>query len=225
MSLCSTSGDEIKNRASSDKSVGLGCQCGDRSHRYLGDCGNASWGQASPLALAWRTLDAQQGDVTASSERIGQLQSAIDHPAATALKGNSEKARLAVNPVTGSRFHPNGELSSSDGKRALETLLEAKLLLFPSVRIWGPFLRRWFSINLRARPRNGESGFHGYGLRGASRTASAVVQGTVQAPLAALLHEDVQAMWQARTVGVNGALLHALQYSFLTFNSHGHPTP
>jgi hypothetical protein len=58
-------------------------------------------------------------------------------------------------------------------------------------------------------------------LRVASRTASALVQGTVQAPLAALLHEDVR--YVAGKDRRSKQRAHAVTYSFLTFNSQGHP--
>jgi hypothetical protein len=69
----------------------------------------------------------------------------------------------------------------------------------------------------------GRGSLVGFGRRLASRTGMAIVQGTFQAPLAALFHEDVRYIasskrnWRRRTV-------HAVLFSFLTYNNQGHTT-
>jgi hypothetical protein len=74
----------------------------------------ASWGQALPLALARQTLDAQQGDVTACQNGLENcnLLSTTPQPP----KGNSEKARLAVNPVTGLVSTPTANYRALTGR-------------------------------------------------------------------------------------------------------------
>ena len=67
-------------------------------------------------------------------------------------------------------------------------------------------------------------GARGLGLRIASRTAGSMLQTTVQTPVAAILHEDVRYISSAQH-GFKRRALHAIEYSFLTYNSHGHPTP
>jgi hypothetical protein len=46
----------------------------------------------------------------------------------------------------------------------------------------------------------------------------------VQAPLAAILHEDVRYISSSQH-GFGRRALHAGIHSFLTYDSHGHPTP
>ena len=67
-------------------------------------------------------------------------------------------------------------------------------------------------------------GVEGYGRRLASRLGEANLQGTVQAPLAAILHEDVRYISSSHH-GFGRRALHAVIFSFLTYDSHGHPTP
>jgi len=65
-------------------------------------------------------------------------------------------------------------------------------------------------------------GWGGFGPRVASRVASNVVQGTIRAPLAAALHEDVR--YISDQSGGKRRILHAIEYSLLTYNNQGHPT-
>jgi hypothetical protein len=66
-------------------------------------------------------------------------------------------------------------------------------------------------------------GLHGFGLRVASRTGSSFVQGTIRAPLAAALHEDVRYVYSGKHNGWR-RLLYSIEYSFLTYDSNGHTT-
>lgn len=180
----------------------------------------ASWGQASPLVLASQTLDAQQGDVTACQNGLENcnLLSATPQPP----KGNSEKARLAVNPVTGLASTPTVNYRALTGRERWK--LYWKQNYFSIGAYFGPAFTALVLDQSTGSPPQWGGGFHGYGLRVASRTASAVLQGTVQAPLAALLHEDVRYVASKDRRSKQRAL-HAVTYSFLTFNSQGHPTP
>ena len=72
-------------------------------------------------------------------------------------------------------------------------------------------------------PRQWGDGFAGFGRRLASRAGNAVLQGTFQAPLAALLHEDVRYIPTSQR-SIQRRALHAVLYSFLTYNDKGHPT-
>jgi hypothetical protein len=60
----------------------------------------------------------------------------------------------------------------------------------------------------------------GFARRVGSRTAMAITQGTIQAGLAAALDEDVRYIASADT-GFKRRLLHAVKFSFLTYNSQG----
>ena len=64
-------------------------------------------------------------------------------------------------------------------------------------------------------------GAGGFGRRLGSRLATGVVQGTFQASLAPLFHEDVRYI-SARPLGFKHRALHAIAYSFVTYNNHGH---
>ncbi len=66
-------------------------------------------------------------------------------------------------------------------------------------------------------------GFSGFGLRVASRTASNIVQGTVRAPVAAALHEDVRYVYSTRHA-IGRRILYAVKYSVLTYNDQARPT-
>jgi hypothetical protein len=72
-------------------------------------------------------------------------------------------------------------------------------------------------------PHDWGGGLEGFGHRVGSRTLSAVIQGNVQAALAAPLHEDVRYISSGQG-GVGHRVLHAFAFSFLTYNRQGHPT-
>ena len=69
-------------------------------------------------------------------------------------------------------------------------------------------------------PREWGGGWPGFGRRLGSRTAMAMTQGTIQASLAAVLDGDVRYIASADT-GFGGRLLHAVKFSFFTYNSRG----
>jgi hypothetical protein len=180
----------------------------------------AAWGQASRPLLVSQTPDAQQGDITACQNGLENcnLLSTTPQPP----KGNTEKARLAVNPVTGLVSTPTVNFRPLMGRERWK--LYWKQNYFSVGAYFGPVFTALVLDQSTGSPPQWGGGFHGYGLRVASRTGSAVVQGTVQAPLAALLHEDVRYVASKDRRSKQRAL-HAVKYSFLTFNSQGHPTP
>jgi len=180
----------------------------------------ASWGQASPLLVAGQTLDAQQGDVTACQNGLQDcnLLSTTPQPP----KANSEKARLNVNPVTGLVSTSTVNYRPLTGRERWKLYWKQNYLSIGAY--FGPVFTALVLDQTTGSPSQWGGGFYGYGLRVASRTASAVIQGTVQAPLAALLHEDVRYV-ASKDRGSKRRALHAVEYSFLTFNNQGHPTP
>ena len=178
------------------------------------------WGQASLLPLAWQILDAQEGNVTACQNGLGNCNLLSTSPQPP--KGNTEKARLAVNPVTGLVSTPTVNYRALTGRERWKLYWTQNY--FSIGAYFGPVFTALALDQSTNSPPQWGGGFHGYGLRVASRTASAVIQGTVQAPLAALLHEDVRYVASKDRRSKQRAL-HALRYSFLTFNSQGHPTP
>ena len=88
----------------------------------------------------------------------------------------------------------------------------------------GPVLTALLLDQASGTPAQWGGGVEGYGRRLASRLGEADLQGTVQAPLAAILHEDVRYISSSQH-GFGRRALHAIIFSFLTYDSHGHPTP
>lgn len=89
---------------------------------------------------------------------------------------------------------------------------------------FGPVLTATVLDQTMDSPPQWGPGIGGYGLRVASRIASGMVQETVQAPLAAVLHEDVRYIASPRH-DFSHRTLHAIEYSVVTYNGRGRPTP
>jgi hypothetical protein len=132
-----------------------------------------------------------------------------------------QKQRLKVNPVTGLA------LASHSNYTPLTAMERWKLYLKMTYGSAGPYLSPITNALLldqaNGTPRQWGRGFPGFGRRLASRAGNAVLQGTFQAPLAALLHEDVRYISTSQH-GFKRRAAHALLYSFLTYNDKGHPT-
>ena len=88
----------------------------------------------------------------------------------------------------------------------------------------GPVLTALLLDQASGTPAQWGGGVEGYGRRLASRLGEAIVQGTVQAPLGAILHEDVRYISSSQH-GFRRRAVHAVIFSFVTYDSHGHPTP
>lgn len=88
----------------------------------------------------------------------------------------------------------------------------------------GPVLTALVLDQASGTPAQWGGGAEGYGRRLASRLGQAILQGTVQAPLGAILHEDVRYISSSQH-GFRRRALHAVIFSFLTYDSHGRPTP
>jgi hypothetical protein len=133
----------------------------------------------------------------------------------------SEKARLAVNPVTGMAVLSRGNYVPLTGKE--RWTLYWKQNYFSVGAYFGPLLTSVVLDQAANSPPEWGSGLSGYGRRLASRTGSAMIQGSVQAVAAAALQEDVRYVQSERQGGARRAL-HAIAYSFLTYNRQGNPT-
>ena len=88
---------------------------------------------------------------------------------------------------------------------------------------FGPLVNALALDQANGTPRQWGGGFAGFGRRLASRAGNAVLEGSFQAPLAAILHEDVRYIPTSRR-SIQRRALHAVLYSFLTYNDKGHPT-
>jgi hypothetical protein len=132
-----------------------------------------------------------------------------------------EKQRLKVNPITGLASASQSNYSPLTGTERW------KLYLKMTYGSAGPYLSPMVNALLldqdNGTPRQWGGGLAGFGRRLASRAGNAVLQGTFQAPLAALLHEDVRYIPTTQH-GFQRRALHAILYSFLTYNDKGHPT-
>lgn len=128
---------------------------------------------------------------------------------------------LSVNPITG--------LTSTSATNYKPLTNRQRLYLYWKQNYWsvgayfGPVLSALVLDQATGSPAEWGGGFEGYGRRLASRIGVSVIQGSVQAALAVPLREDVR--YIALGHGSFGRrTLHAIEYSFLTFNNHGKPT-
>ena len=133
----------------------------------------------------------------------------------------NEKQRLNVNPVTGLAVAPESGYSPLTGNERWKLYFKMNYLSVGSY--FGPVFSALVLDQASGSPSQWGGGFPGFGRRVASRTGNAILQGTFQAPVAAVLHEDVRYIASSRHGFVRRAT-HAVLYSFLTYNSQGHPT-
>ncbi len=86
----------------------------------------------------------------------------------------------------------------------------------------GPFASALLYDQARGEPPEWGGGFEGYGRRVASRVGISIIQGSIQAPVAALMKYDVRYISSDQKV-FGKRLKHAVAYSFLTYNNGGRP--
>ena len=132
-----------------------------------------------------------------------------------------EKQRLKVNPITGVAGAPESNYSPLTGAERWK--LYFKMNYWSLGAYTGPFFSALLLDQAAGSPPEWGGGFPGYGRRVASRLGSAILQGTFQAPVAAVLHEDVRYIFSSQH-GFKRRAEHAVLYSFLTYNNQGRPT-
>lgn len=132
-----------------------------------------------------------------------------------------ERERLAVNPVTGLVTSSAINYEPLTGRERWKVYWKQNF--FSIGAYFGPVFTALVLDQTTNSPPEWGGGLRGYGLRVASRTAGGMIQGTIQAPIAALLHEDVRYISSSQH-GAKHRVLHAVEYSFLTYNEQGHPT-
>jgi hypothetical protein len=156
------------------------------------------------------------GQQTPAQQQASGQQTGSQTPAKT----DDQKQRLAVNPITGLTVSPATNFIPLTGKERWKLYLDQN---FWSV---GAYFRPvFFALVLdqaTGSPSQWGGGFGGFGPRVGSRILSNMIQGTIRAPLAAVLHEDVRYITDHQ--GGKKRVLHAVEYSFLTYNNQGHPT-
>lgn len=182
----------------------------------------ASFGQ-TPAATTTEAPAVQQTDAgRQNGSANGNPQSSAPQRSTPQGATDNDKGRLAVNPVTGIVTTAPANYRPLTGKERWK--LYWKQNYFSIGAYFGPVFTALVLDQATGSPPQWGGGLEGYGRRLASRTGSAIIQGTVQAPLAAILHEDVRYV-ASNDRRAKRRALHAVSYSFLTFNDQGHPTP
>jgi hypothetical protein len=132
-----------------------------------------------------------------------------------------EKKSLSVNPLTGlaatSRLHYRPLTGQERWK------LYWQQNYFSMGAYFAPFTSALVLDQARGNPYEWGGGFPGYGRRAASRLGGAILQGTFQASVAALLKEEVRYIASDQR-SLKRRAVHAVLYSFLTYDRRGHPT-
>lgn len=158
--------------------------------------------------------DAQQPGTPATSGTANQAPAPPN-----ANTGNQNP--LAVNPVTG--------LSTVSARNYRPLTGSERWKLYWKQNYWsvgayfGPALTALILDQSTNSPGQWGGGFDGYARRLGSRTLIAITQGTFQAAIAAPLHEDVRYISSGQK-GFGRRTLHAIAFSFVTYNSQGHTT-
>jgi hypothetical protein len=175
-----------------------------------------------PSALAVFDADGALGQVSgagSSSSQNSSSQSGSDNgsvkPPADGISG------FEVNPVTGLVSASGVNYQPLTGMQRVKLYFKQNFLSVGAY--FGPFAAALVLDQTTDSPSQWGGGFKGYGKRVASRFGAGIVQGTVQAPLAYIMHEDVRYI-VSKEHGVKRRAWHAVVYSFATYNNHGQPT-
>jgi hypothetical protein len=132
-----------------------------------------------------------------------------------------QKQGAEVNPITGMAVAPQSNYTPLTLNERWK--LYIKMTFASAGPYFSPLVNALALDQANGTPRQWGGGFPGFGRRLASRAGNAVLQGTFQAPLAAILHEDVRYIPTGQR-SIPRRALHAVVYSFLTYNDKGHPT-
>lgn len=168
--------------------------------------GSRYWVVAATMALLFlRPVFSQEKDADSASQ-----------PSA-----NSDKDSLKINPVTGI-----ASVSSTDYKPLTS---HERWKLYFKQNYWsmgayfGPCVTALVVDQATGEPPEWGGGIGGYGRRLGSRLGTAIVQGTFQAPVAALLGEDTRYISSGQE-GFKKRAKHVVLFSFITYNNQGHKT-
>jgi hypothetical protein len=178
------------------------------------------FGQSSGDVIT-HTGDAGQAGVPQQSGNANP--STVTSPAnpSAAAPAPDQQQPLSVNPVTGLASASALDYHPLTGKERWKLYWRQN---YASVGAYfGPVFTALVLDQATGSPSQWGGGFRGYGRRVASRTAMGMLQGTLQASIAAGLHEDVRYISSAQT-GFKKRALHAVAYSFVTYNDEGRTT-
>ena len=176
------------------------------------------------LTIGWDSGSPQASPTSTAAASAATPQSTSTPPGRTTQQPPHEtedKQRLAVNPVTGLVVASSTNYTPLTGDERWK--LYFKMNYWSAGAYFGPFVSALVLDQATGSPAQWGGGFAGYGRRVASRTANAILQGTFQAPAAVILHEDVRFIVSSQT-GFKRRAVHAILYSFLTYNNQGRPT-
>jgi hypothetical protein len=178
-------------------------------------------------AAAQRTAFAQTSDAASPTQPAGPAPApaAPSTPAPSVSPATTPAGRgnqpLAVNPVTGLTSASAANYHPLTGQERWK--LYWKQNYASTGAYFGPVVTALVLDQASNSPAAWGGGLEGYGRRLGSRIATSITQGTIQASIAAGLHEDVRYITSADK-GFKRRSLHAIAYSFLTYNSQGHAT-
>ena len=144
-----------------------------------------------------------------------------DPSAPTVAPTRSPASPLAVNPLTGLTSTSSTNYHPLTGKERWQLYWRQNYWSLGAY--FGPVVTALALDQATGSPSEWGGGFAGYGRRVGSRTLLSVIQGNVQAGLAAPLHEDVRYISAGRG-GFKHRALHAIVFSFMTYNNQGHAT-
>ena len=176
------------------------------------------------------TPSAQASPVSpGSTEKFGEAgdQGALPQPSAPQSEDSAQSAtqientQLAVNPLTG--LVPVSALNYVPLTGKQRWTVYWKQTYFSYGAYFKPAMFALLLDQTTNSPSEWGGGFRGYGLRVASRTANSMVQGTIRAPLAAALHEDVRYVYSGQH-SRKRRMLYAIEYSFFTYNDQHQTT-
>ncbi len=157
------------------------------------------------------------GQSSAGDAGAGQSTAESSSPSPTEKKHR----KFSVNPVTGLVTTSSSTYEPLTGSERVKIYFKMNYASMGAY--FGPLLTALTLDQAFNSPPQWGGGFRGYGRRVASRIGGAILQGTFQAPVAAVLHEDVR--YIAKGQGkIGGRMWHAVKYSFLTYNKQGRPT-
>jgi hypothetical protein len=180
---------------------------------------------AGAVSLAWaadepRALPVSSGDALSSQALASASTGNTTSTAAAA--GQDQTDTFKSNPVTGLATVSEANFTPLTGSERCKLYFDTTYL--SAGTYLAPVMTALLLDESSGTPRGWGGGLPGFGRRVVSRVGTTVIASTFQAPLAAALHEDVRYIsssrrsWQRRAV-------HAVLFSFLTYDNHGRTTP
>jgi len=143
------------------------------------------------------------------------------NPASPSINPANQSQPIPVNPFTGLTSASSQNYSPLTGQQRWKLYWKQNYLSVGAY--FGPFFTALAFDQASGWPSDWGGGLEGFGRRLGSRIAISTIQGSLQAASAAALHEDVRYLTSSST-GFKKRALHAIAFSFLTFNNRGHTT-